>query len=383
MFEIAEKYSITLDAEISRMLAAGAIVACGVSGGKDSDALALNVNRFLDEIGHDPQNRVLIHSDLGSVEHADSLPQCQRLSEKTGIPLIVVKPNRPLIERFEKRWFDNAARYARLSTVKLVTPWSSQAMRFCTSEAKVAPICRELKKRFAGKQIINAVGIRAEESKKRAGKPISQPNKLITVKTKGTTGRDWNAIRDMKIETVWLAHRREGFRAHEGYEKNGNSRISCSCCTLATTDEIRASMRDERNHATYRRLVALEIVSTYSFSQNYWLGDVCPELLDAAALVALKRAKEKAIARRLIEKEIPSELLYVKQDFPRRQWTLEESALIADVRIRIGKTMALTVACTTAQEVYDRCAFLLQEKERKEAAKAKKKKRAAARAPYL
>ena len=367
MFAIAAKYGITLDENIKQMLEQNAVVAAGNSGGKDSIAMSLNLTRFLDEIGHDRTQRIYIHSDLGEeIEHADSLPTIKRLSEKTGIPLVVVKPLRPMIERWEKRWSDNAARFCQLSTVKLITPFSSNIFRFCTSESKVAPICKELKRRFPGKQIINAVGIRAEESPSRAKKPVSKINENLISKRDGTFGVDWNAIRDMKIEDVWLTHRRERFAPHEAYRKNGNSRVSCCVCVLANEREIRASMNDNRNHRAYARVVRLEIVSAFSFSQNYWLGDVCPELLDAETLAALAEAKEKAHARRLIEKEIPAELLYVKNDFPRFQPSLEQAGLIAGVRERIGARMNLPVKCTTAQTVYDRYAELLELKKKKQ-----------------
>jgi hypothetical protein len=59
--------------EIAALLAAGAPVAIGVSGGKDSCAAALATVEHLDAIGHQGP-RVLIHSDLGRVEWRDSLP---------------------------------------------------------------------------------------------------------------------------------------------------------------------------------------------------------------------------------------------------------------------------------------------------------------------
>ena len=53
--------------DVDALLAAGAPVAIGVSGGKDSCAAALATIEHLDTIGHTGP-RVLIHSDLGRVE---------------------------------------------------------------------------------------------------------------------------------------------------------------------------------------------------------------------------------------------------------------------------------------------------------------------------
>ena len=59
--------------EINSLLASNAPVAWGVSGGKDSVALALAGQAYLDSIGHTGP-RVLVHADLGRIEWQDSLP---------------------------------------------------------------------------------------------------------------------------------------------------------------------------------------------------------------------------------------------------------------------------------------------------------------------
>ena len=153
----AQRHRLAIDSEVAAMLAQDAAVGFGASGGKDSDAMALATTRFLDAVGHQGP-RVLIHADLGQIEHADSLPQCERLAARCGLELIVVRrQSGGMLERWEQRWRDNAARYINLECVTLITPWSSAAMRFCTSELKVAPITRNLAIRFHGRPIINAV----------------------------------------------------------------------------------------------------------------------------------------------------------------------------------------------------------------------------------
>lgn len=371
IYQAAGKYGITIDDRIIGLLQADAVVAGGVSGGKDSDTFVLKLWRFFNEIGFTGVF-ILVHAHLGAIEHADSLPQCERLAAHVGKPLIVVFPLRPMIERWYKRWADNCFRYINLSTVKLVTPWSTQAWRFCTAEEKVAPIISYLKRSFPGRAIINATGIRGEESPDRKKKPISKFNKTESAPTKGTLLYDWYPIRDVLIEEVRLTHWREKFREHECYAKNGNTRCSCVVCILAGIREIQASMRDERNHDQYRRVVNLEIESAYSFSQSYWLGDACPELLESETLMALSEAKEKHGERQMIEAQIPEDLLYVKADWPKRQFTYAESALLAGVRRRIGKLMSLPVMYVTRRAVYDRCAELLALKEKKKLEKKSK-----------
>ncbi|MHB8317452.1 MAG: hypothetical protein ACYDCW_17210, partial [Acidithiobacillus ferrivorans] len=72
---------VAVTSEVSELLEQNAVVAIGVSGGKDSDACAIAVSRYLDQIGHRGP-RVLVHADLGRVEWADSLPSCERLAAR-------------------------------------------------------------------------------------------------------------------------------------------------------------------------------------------------------------------------------------------------------------------------------------------------------------
>jgi 3'-phosphoadenosine 5'-phosphosulfate sulfotransferase (PAPS reductase)/FAD synthetase len=159
--------------EITSVLEAGAAVAIGVSGGKDSAATALATIDYLEDLGHRGP-RVLIHSDLGRVEWRQSLPACHRLADRLGLELIVVRRETgDLLDRWRSRWESNVRRYAELSCVKLILPWSTAAMRFCTSELKTSIICRALVQRFAGQTILSAIGIRRQESPNRAKAPVA------------------------------------------------------------------------------------------------------------------------------------------------------------------------------------------------------------------
>jgi hypothetical protein len=129
---------VALTPEVQAMLDRDAVVAIGVSGGKDSDACAIAVSRHLDRIGHKGP-RLLVHSDLGRIEWKDSLPNCERLAERLGWELLVVRRQAgDMLARWEGRWQNNVSRYEDLSCVKLILPWSTPSMRFCTSELKTA-----------------------------------------------------------------------------------------------------------------------------------------------------------------------------------------------------------------------------------------------------
>jgi 3'-phosphoadenosine 5'-phosphosulfate sulfotransferase (PAPS reductase)/FAD synthetase len=129
--------------EVDALVAAGAPVAIGVSGGKDSCVAAIATVEHLDQVGHTGP-RILIHSDLGSVEWRDSLPTCERLAARLGLELVVVRRAAgDMLSRWETRWENSKRRYADLSCVRVILPWSTPAMRFCTSELKSAVIAAE------------------------------------------------------------------------------------------------------------------------------------------------------------------------------------------------------------------------------------------------
>lgn len=128
-----ERFALARDPQIDIALMGHAPVYVGVSGGKDSQALAYRIQAHLGTIGH-AGSRVLIHSDLGRIEWRDSIAVCERLAERLGWELIVVRRAAgDMMDRWLARWEANVGRYAALSCVKLIMPWSSASQRFCTS----------------------------------------------------------------------------------------------------------------------------------------------------------------------------------------------------------------------------------------------------------
>lgn len=344
--------------DVHALLAAHAPVAFGVSGGKDSSAMVLATSAYLDQIGH-VGPRVLIHSDLGRVEWADSLPTCERLAAHIGLELVVVRRQAGgLMERWLTRWQNNVARYANLKCVKLILPWSTASMRFCTSELKTAIICRELVQRFPGQAIISASGIRREESPKRAKAPIAAEQSKLRSVTHQTSGYDWHPILDWTLADVLAIHERRGFPLHEAYRVYGSSRVSCAFCILGSAGDLAASANCPDNHAIYREMVDLEIASTFSFHDDRWLGDVAPHLLSGDQRTGLKEAKRRARARASAEARIPQHLLYTK-GWPTVMPTLDEARLIAWVRCAVAEAVDIDIQYTTAGTVRDRYAELM------------------------
>lgn len=352
---------ISTTPEIERLIAASSPVAMGISGGKDSSALAIATNEYLDSVGH-AGPRVLIHSDLGVTEWRESLPWCRKLADRLGMELIITRRAKgDMMDRWEQRWSDNVARYAALKCVKLILPWSTPGMRFCTSEMKVAPICRELTHRFEGQTIINATGIRRQESAGRADAPTAKVQPKLMSKSKDTSGIDWHPIADWSLEEVFAFLKARQFDLHPAYTQWLLTRVSCAFCIMSSIGDLRNAARCPNNHGLYRRMVSLEAASGFAFHGALWLADVAPELLDASMLHAIAYAKSAAEVRRKAESRIPKHLLYVK-GWPHFIPTQEEAELLCEVRITVAIACGLAIEYASPESLIERYRQLMAEK---------------------
>lgn len=317
--------------EIEALIDAGAPVAIGVSGGKDSQAAALATCDHLDRRRHSGP-RVLIHSDLGSVEWSASLPACETLARHLGVELIVVRRRAgDLMQRWEARWQSSIRRYVNLETVTLVLPWSTPGMRFCTSELKTHVIDAELRRRFRGQPVIGVTGVRRAESAARARAPVANL-------TKG--GWSWRPISNWSVREVFAYIADRGLTPHEAYTRFGMSRVSCRFCIMSSRADLAAAAAVPESSDIYRRIVALEIASTFAFQGAGWLGDVAPRLLSDAERNRLVLAKLAAARRSASEARIAPGMLYV-EGWPTRMLTDAEAQLLAQVRTSVSRAVSL------------------------------------------
>jgi 3'-phosphoadenosine 5'-phosphosulfate sulfotransferase (PAPS reductase)/FAD synthetase len=360
---VPNRFPVVTSPIVSDLLAAHAPVALGVSGGKDSGAMALAVTRYLDERGHRGP-RLLIHSDLGRVEWRESLPMCQQLADHLGLELVVVRRQAgDLLDRWQVRWRTNVARYADLETVRLILPWSTPAMLFCRSELKAAIICRELVQRFPGMTIISGTGIRREESAARAAAPISAPQPRLSNQTHRTSGHDWHPIVEWTREQVLAYHSLRRFPLHPAYGQ-GMTRVSCAYCVMSSLADLQTSARCPENQELYRELVELEILSSFAFQSGHWLGDIAPWLLSESQQRRLAEAKRRAAIREQAEARIPCHLLYTK-GWPTSIPTMEEAALLAEVRRIVAETLELSIDYRDPEAIRARYAELMDARPQK------------------
>lgn len=346
--------------EVEAMLTANAPVAVGVSGGKDSCAVAIALKEHLDAIGHTGP-RVLIHSDLGRVEWSDTLPTCRRLAEFLGWELVVVRRKAgDMMDRWRTRWTNNVARYINLQCVKLILPWSTPSMRFCTSEMKTAVICRELILRFPGQSIISVSGVRRDEGRERKNAPIAKPQPKLTSKKHGTVGLDYNPIAEWLIGDVMALLRDRGFELHEAYLKYDASRVSCIFCIMGAMADLVAAAEVPAHLPLLVEMVNLEIESGFAFQSRKWLGDVARHKLPTEMAVRLDAAKVMSERREQVESVIPKHLLYTK-GWPTCIPTISEAEILAGVRSEVGELMGFDIKYTTAKEIIARYQQLVDE----------------------
>jgi hypothetical protein len=153
------------------------------------------------------------------------------------------------------------------------------------------------------------------------------------------------------------------FPLHPAYDVHGCSRVSCTFCILASRADLSAAASVTSNYAVYRRLVALEIASTFPFRQDQWLAEIAEHLLDDASRRALEGAKRAASERIAAERLIPTHLLYIK-GWPHFIPSGEEAELLADVRRRVSASVGINVRYTTGEAVRQRYRDLMLDNSR-------------------
>jgi 3'-phosphoadenosine 5'-phosphosulfate sulfotransferase (PAPS reductase)/FAD synthetase len=347
--------------EIDRLIASGEPVVFAVSGGKDSVAGAWATHQHLRARGYGGVFS-LIHADLGDpdpaldVEWSDSIGVCQRLAARIGCELIIAQRRAGgMMKRWQTRWENSKHRYANLLCVKIIQPWSTPAMRFCTSELKSAPMASVLVRRFPGSTIISACGVRREESSNRADAPTTAENPRLTSKKHKTTGVDWNPIAAWSASDVFAFIAAHDLPLHDGYAVWDMSRVSCRFCIFQNEHDRAASASNPAHHPLLRTMGGLEMVSGFSFQSAHWLVDERPNLFDSVAVAA---AKERARMRAAAESRIPKHLLYTK-GWPTVMPTQEEAELLAEVRQAVAALLGIEIKYADAASIIARYAELM------------------------
>jgi 3'-phosphoadenosine 5'-phosphosulfate sulfotransferase (PAPS reductase)/FAD synthetase len=202
---------------IAAEIKAGALFAISHSGGKDSQAMTILLREVVP-----PEQIVVVHAPLGRVEWPGTLRHIQRTTE--GLPLILAE-----------------ARTDLLAMVRRRGRWPTPGIRQCTSDLKRGPITREVRRYLHarprhGLRVVSCMGMRADESARRAKQAPLKPNARNSVA--GRHWLDWLPIHHLTEAEVFETIAAVGQRPHWVYLA-GMSRCSCSFCIMASRDDLR------------------------------------------------------------------------------------------------------------------------------------------------
>lgn len=251
----------------------GALFVVNVSGGKDGQAAGIILQDLVPA-----RQQLWLHADLAEVEWRGAREAAELQAAAAGAPFQAVKAGKTFIEMVERRFRERPE----------VPSWPSPKFRQCTSDLKRQPLqkaAREYALAHGFTTIVNVMGLRAEESSKRAKLPPCMVNQGLCTKDRtfkngrsvtGRTWLEWLPIHDLKQEEVFGTIQAAGQQPHEAYAL-GNDRMSCVFCIMATASDLQNGAR--HNPELYQRLARLEQRTGYAMHASM---KTLPELTGVA-----------------------------------------------------------------------------------------------------
>jgi 3'-phosphoadenosine 5'-phosphosulfate sulfotransferase (PAPS reductase)/FAD synthetase len=270
-------------AKVNELAKRGALFVVNNSGGKDSQAMLLEVLR------HVPRSQVLvIHASLGEAgtdpegaEWPNTREHVAYMCDAVDVPHVVCSAAKTLFGMVDR----SAARLREQGRFDTGSPWPSPKYRQCTSDLKRGPIERTIRQWIKANGhcgiVVNAMGLRAEESPHRAKAAVwkRQPKK----ETKAGAIRefyDWLPVHDWPVRRVFETIRDAGQRWHWAYDR-GMERLSCVFCIMASKRDLQVAAGLQPDlFADYVRREG-ELGKTVSMSGRY-LSDIVEDSTEAA-----------------------------------------------------------------------------------------------------
>lgn len=228
--------------EILDLIAAGALFVCNDSAGKDSQAMKIKLIELV------PKDQlVIVHANLPGVEWDGNIEHIQKYAQ--GVPVHEVQAGKTFLGMVEARGM-----------------FPSPSQRQCTSDLKRDPIQKFINKYCKDRgftQVVNCMGLRADESPARAKKEVFKVNNRTTVKHRQQW--EWLPIHDFTIEQVYDAIAIAGQRRHWAYDA-GMTRLSCCFCIMASESDLKTAARLKPELAA--QYIALEEKINFTMSMS-------------------------------------------------------------------------------------------------------------------
>jgi 3'-phosphoadenosine 5'-phosphosulfate sulfotransferase (PAPS reductase)/FAD synthetase len=239
--------------QIRQMIEGAALFVLNDSGGKDSQAMRIALRDVVPAA-----QKVVVHASLGDVEWPGALEHAEMGAHRDGLPFVVAVARKTFFEMVEHRW--------KVRPGPNSPCWPSAANRQCTSDLKRGPIEREIRRLLAARglsRVVTCMGIRAEESPKRAKiEPLRRSER------NSVAGRDWwewLPIHGMTRAEVFASIAAAGELAHSAYAA-GNDRLSCMFCIMGSRNDLRNAAK--HNPALLQRYIEVEERTGYTMHQS-------------------------------------------------------------------------------------------------------------------
>jgi len=227
-----EKTKKDIDGKINSLIGRGAIFFVNHSAGKDSQAMMIKLRGMVPK-----EQIVVVHAHLRDAEWDGTIDHIKKTTP--GYPLHVVEARKSLFEMVRHRGM-----------------WPSPMQRQCTSDLKrsqIEKLIRRVTKEKGNGLVVNCMGLRAEESTRRARATVFKFNERNS--KAGREWYDWLPIHDMAEKEVFASIKNAGEVPHWAY-KAGMTRLSCCFCIMASKSDLRTAAT--LNPEMYAEVVALE-----------------------------------------------------------------------------------------------------------------------------
>ena len=239
--------------QILDLVAQGAIFYSSHSGGKDSQAMTIELTKLV------PSDQlVIIHAHLPEVEWKGTR---QHISDTIGdlqyIEVVAVKTFFQMVDHRQK--------------------WPGPKSRQCTSDLKRAPIEKAIRAdlKAKGKTLaVSCMGLRAEESTGRAKLETFKIHKSLS--KAGRTVYNLLPIHDYLLDDVFQTIRNAGQEPHWAYSV-GMTRLSCCFCIMASDNDL--TVAAQQNPELYRRYVQKERELNFTLRQGKTLEEITGQLI--------------------------------------------------------------------------------------------------------
>jgi 3'-phosphoadenosine 5'-phosphosulfate sulfotransferase (PAPS reductase)/FAD synthetase len=258
------------------------VILANISGGKDSQATLDETVRQCDHAGVPRSRIVTVFADLGD---EDEWPGTRELAAEHAAHYGL---RHEVVCREVADGDGGKTQQSLTEHIAARGKWPDNARRYCTSDLKRDPVAKLMTRLAAERRalgvtgrrvrILNVLGMRAQESPKRAMMVPFRNDQRASNATVRLVD-EWLPVHAWTVEQVWQRIKEAGTRPHRVYAE-GMPRLSCRFCVLASKSAlIRAAQLDPegaRKRAELERRMGHTFRKDLSMAQIIELAQASP-----------------------------------------------------------------------------------------------------------